>query len=59
MGGEVLGPVKARCSSVGECRGKEVGVGRWVVEHPHRTRGQEGRDRGFLVGEGTWKRDNI
>jgi hypothetical protein len=27
VGGEVLGPVKARCPSVGECQGREVGVG--------------------------------
>ena len=26
-GGEVLGPVKARCPSVGECQGQEAGVG--------------------------------
>jgi hypothetical protein len=26
MAGEVLGPVKARCSSVGECQDREVGV---------------------------------
>jgi hypothetical protein len=27
MGGEVLGPVKALCPSVGECQGQEAGVG--------------------------------
>jgi hypothetical protein len=27
MGGEALGPVKARCPSVVECQGQEVGVG--------------------------------
>jgi hypothetical protein len=27
MEGEALGPVKARCSSVGECQGQEAGVG--------------------------------
>ena len=26
MGGEALGPVKALCSSVGECQGQEIGV---------------------------------
>ena len=26
---EVLGPVKARYPSVGECKGREAGVGRW------------------------------
>jgi hypothetical protein len=30
MGGEFLGPVKALCSSVGECQGQEVGVGELV-----------------------------
>ena len=30
MGREALGPVKAQCPSVGECQGREVGVGRWV-----------------------------
>jgi hypothetical protein len=30
MEGEVLGPVKARCLSVGECQGGEVGMGGWV-----------------------------
>jgi hypothetical protein len=32
--GEALGPVEARCPSI-----KEVGVGEWVGEHPHRGRG--------------------
>jgi hypothetical protein len=27
MGEEALGPVKALCSSVGECQGQEAGVG--------------------------------
>ena len=27
MGGEVLGPVKALCPSVGECQGQEAAVG--------------------------------
>jgi hypothetical protein len=27
MGGEYLGPVKARCPSVGECQDRESGVG--------------------------------
>jgi hypothetical protein len=27
MGGEALGPVEARCPSVGECEGTEAGVG--------------------------------
>jgi hypothetical protein len=39
MEGEALCPVKARCTSVGECQGGKVGVGGWVGEHPHRRRG--------------------
>jgi hypothetical protein len=31
MGGEFLDPVKAQCSSVGECHGREAGEGRWVI----------------------------
>jgi hypothetical protein len=27
MGREVLGPIKARCPSVGDCQGQEAGVG--------------------------------
>ena len=30
FGGEALGSVKDRCTSVGECQGKEAGSG-WVV----------------------------
>jgi hypothetical protein len=30
MGEEVLGPGKALCSHVGECQGKEAGMGRLV-----------------------------
>jgi hypothetical protein len=29
-----------RCPSVGECEGGEEGVGGWVGEHPHRSRGR-------------------
>jgi hypothetical protein len=32
VGGEALGPVKARCPSVGECQEREVGVGELVNE---------------------------
>ena len=41
MGGEALGPGKTQCPSVGVCQGREVGVGRWVGEHPHRSRGKD------------------
>jgi hypothetical protein len=40
MGREALGPVKALCPSVGEREDVEVGVGRQVGEHPHRSRGR-------------------
>ena len=43
--GEALGPVKTPCPSVGVCQGGKAGVGRWVEEHPHRTRGR-GYNRG-------------
>jgi hypothetical protein len=41
MGGEALGPVKARCPSVGEWQDWKAGVGGWMEEHPHRSRGRE------------------
>jgi hypothetical protein len=37
-----------------QCRGikdREVGVGRWVEEHPHRSRGREDGIGGFWEGE--------
>jgi hypothetical protein len=42
MGGEVLGPVKARCPSLGECQGSEQGVGGWVGDLLHRNTGVGG-----------------
>ena len=39
MGEEALGPVKAQFPSIWECLKSEVGVGAWMVEHPHRSRG--------------------
>ena len=45
MGGETLGPVKALCSSIGECQGQEEGVG-WLV-----SRGKEKGIGGF------WRRN--
>jgi hypothetical protein len=41
MGGEALGPVKAQCTSVGKCQGGEVGMGGWVGDKQHRSRGRE------------------
>ena len=42
MGGEVLGPVKARCPSVGECQGREAGVEGWLGEYTHGSRETHG-----------------
>jgi hypothetical protein len=47
MGGEALGYVKAIYPSVGECQSWEAGVGRCVLEHPHRSRGRGEGIRGF------------
>jgi hypothetical protein len=47
MGGEALGPVKARCPSVGKC---EVGVSGWVEEHAYRSRGRGDEIGGFQRG---------
>jgi hypothetical protein len=33
IGGEVLGPVKVHCPSVGKCQGRKSGVGVWEGEH--------------------------
>ena len=53
MGGEVLGPVKALCPSVGECQGQEAKIGKLVS----RVRGY---GIGGVLGEGeTRKGDNI
>jgi hypothetical protein len=44
MGEEALGPVKARCPSVGECQGQEAGVGGLVCVYG-------GGNRGFSEGK--------
>ena len=49
VGGEALGPVKARCPSVGKCQVGEAGVGRQMREHPHVSREREW-DREFQGG---------
>jgi hypothetical protein len=50
VGGEALGPVKALCPIVGECQGGEAGVGRWVGEHPYRSREmEENWERGWIT----------
>ena len=46
--GEALGSAKAQCPSVGECQGREAGVG----EHPHRSRREDGMGvSGGLIGK--------
>jgi hypothetical protein len=55
MGREALGPVKALCLSVGECQGREVGVGGWEGGHPYRSRGMGYGGSGGETGKG----DNI
>jgi hypothetical protein len=49
--GEALGPLKARCPSVGECHGSEVRVDGSLGEHPHRSRGLGGWDSEFAEGK--------
>jgi hypothetical protein len=44
MGGETLGPVKALCSSIGECQDQEWEWVGWGAEG-------RGGDRGFLEGK--------
>jgi hypothetical protein len=48
-----LSPVKAGNPSVSECKGGQAGVGGWVGEHPHRSRGRRDDIRGFWTG-GWW-----
>jgi hypothetical protein len=38
MGAEALGHMKAQCTSVGEWKCGEVGVGEWVRAHSYRRR---------------------
>jgi hypothetical protein len=57
MGGEALGPVKAPGPNVVECQGSEMGIGGWMGEHLHRSRGR-GIVQGVCRGE-TRKGDNI
>jgi hypothetical protein len=49
MGAEALGPSKPRCPSVGECKGREAGVGA-LVSILIEGEGEGGWDRGFLKG---------
>jgi hypothetical protein len=51
VGGEVFGPVKGLCPSIGEYQGQELGMGELV------SRGRA-YSEGVLVGE-TRKEDNI
>jgi hypothetical protein len=53
---EAFGPVKA--PQMPQCRGiegREVGVGGWVEEHPHRSRGREDGIGGLWEGR-NWER---
>jgi hypothetical protein len=50
MGGKALDPVKARCPSVGECKGREVGVARCVGTQCQRSRCREECDKVFRGG---------
>jgi hypothetical protein len=56
VGVETLGLVKAPWPSVGECQGREVGmggwVGEWVRKHPHRSRGKGEVEVGREPGKG-------
>jgi hypothetical protein len=42
MGGEALGSGKTPSPSVGECQGREAGVGGQVFEHPHSREREDG-----------------
>jgi hypothetical protein len=53
VGGEGLGPVKARCPSVGECQDREVGEGGWVGGGtPSQKQGEKGCGIGFFFFRG-------
>jgi hypothetical protein len=56
MGGEVLGPMKAQCPLVVECKSREVEVCRCVAVYPHRSRRRQD-GIGAFWGE-IWKVDN-
>ena len=56
MGGWALGPVKALWLSVGKCKGGDADVGRWVGEHPHRSREKEGGIGGVFFWGGDQER---
>ena len=44
MGEEAFGPMKALCSSLGECQGEEAGVGGLVSRGRESLEGKSGRD---------------
>jgi hypothetical protein len=54
MGGEALGSVKTLCPGVGECEAGEAGVGGWMGDQSHGSRGRRD-DIGGSVG-GNWER---
>jgi hypothetical protein len=55
MRGENFGLEETGCPKIGECLGNETGVGKWMVELPHRSTGEgggmEGLWRGNRVGD--------
>jgi hypothetical protein len=51
MEGGAIGPVKVWSPSVGECLVREVRIGVWVGERPHRSRGREDRIGDVYGGE--------
>ena len=48
----LLVPMKAQRCSVGDCQGKETGVGVCVWEHPHRSRRRGGVQSAWGSGKG-------
>jgi len=55
VGGEDLGPVKAPCPSEGTVRARRwEGIGGWLGEHPHRSRGRRNGIGDFR--RGNWER---
>jgi hypothetical protein len=53
MGGETLGTVKTLCPNVGECQGREAGVGGWGITLIEAVGGGDGVG-GFW--RGNWER---
>jgi hypothetical protein len=54
MGEESFSPVKVRCPRVGECKDRVAGVGGWVLEQIHRSRGKGSELGWFWLGKQEW-----